>query len=50
MRLLTALFFSTALFAEWPQFRGNPAHQWIGRHKPRPLDAAAALELYQCAY
>ncbi|MCX6608305.1 MAG: PQQ-binding-like beta-propeller repeat protein [Acidobacteria bacterium] len=25
MRLLTALLFSTALFAEWPQFRGNPA-------------------------
>ena len=25
MRLLICLFLSTALFAEWPQFRGNPA-------------------------
>ena len=26
------------------------ARQWTGRFNPRPLDAAAALEIYQCAY
>ena len=26
------------------------AQQWTGRFNPRPLDAAGALELYQCAY
>src|SRR5260370_2277359 len=26
------------------------AGQWTGRFNPRPLDAAAALEIYQCAY
>jgi alcohol dehydrogenase len=26
------------------------AQQWTGRFNPRPFDAAAALELYRCAY
>jgi alcohol dehydrogenase len=26
------------------------AQQWTGRYNPRPFDAAAALELYRCAY
>jgi alcohol dehydrogenase len=26
------------------------AKQWTGRFNPRPLDAAAALEIYRCAY
>jgi len=28
----------------------NAAGQWTGRFNPRPLDAAAALEIYRCAY
>ena len=28
----------------------NAAAQWTGRFNPRPLDAAAALEIYRCAY
>jgi alcohol dehydrogenase len=28
----------------------SAAGQWTGRFNPRPLDAAAALEIYQCAY
>ena len=33
-----------------PQLAHDAAQQWTGRHNPRPFDAAAALELYQCAY
>jgi alcohol dehydrogenase len=29
---------------------GLAALQWTGRFNPRPLDAAAALEIYECAY
>ena len=28
---------------------GEAARQWTGRFNPRPFDAAAALEIYQCA-
>ena len=29
---------------------GEAAQQWTGKFNPRPFDAAAALELYECAY
>ncbi len=32
------------------QLADDAAQQWTGRHNPRPFDAAAALELYQCAF
>lgn len=32
------------------QLASDAAKQWTGQHNPRPFDAAAALELYQCAY
>lgn len=33
-----------------PDLAADAAQQWTGRFNPRPFDAAAALELYQCAY
>ena len=33
-----------------PMLAEEAAAQWTGRFNPRPLDAAAALELYQCAF
>lgn len=33
-----------------PQLAEEAAQQWTGRHNPRPFDAAAALDLYQCAF
>ena len=33
-----------------PQLAEDAAQQWTGRHNPRPFDAVAALELYQCAF
>jgi alcohol dehydrogenase len=33
-----------------PGLAASAAQQWTGRFNPRPFDADAALELYQCAY
>jgi alcohol dehydrogenase len=33
-----------------PRLAEDAANQWTGKFNPRPLDAAAALELYQRAY
>ncbi|MBI2686040.1 MAG: iron-containing alcohol dehydrogenase [Acidobacteria bacterium] len=33
-----------------PELAAAAARQWTGRFNPRPFDAAAALELYRCAY
>jgi alcohol dehydrogenase len=33
-----------------PQLAEDAATQWTGRFNPRPFNAAAALELYTCAY
>jgi alcohol dehydrogenase len=33
-----------------PQLAEDAARQWTGRYNPRPLDAAGALEVYECAY
>ena len=36
--------------ADLPVLAEQAAAQWTGRFNPRPLDAAGALEVYQCAY
>lgn len=36
-----------ALFATMAE---EAEQQWTGKHNPRPLDAAGAMEIYQCAY
>jgi alcohol dehydrogenase len=33
-----------------PRLAEEASAQWTGRFNPRPFDAAAALEIYQCAY
>ena len=33
-----------------PALAEAAAQQWTGRFNPRPFDAAAALEIYECAY
>ncbi|MBM3811494.1 MAG: iron-containing alcohol dehydrogenase [Acidimicrobiia bacterium] len=33
-----------------PKLAEDASKQWTGRFNPRPLDAAAALEIYRCAY
>lgn len=33
-----------------PKLAAAAAEQWTGRFNPRPFDAAAALEIYECAY
>jgi len=33
-----------------PLLAARAAEQWTGHHNPRPFDAEAALEIYQCAY
>jgi alcohol dehydrogenase len=33
-----------------PQLAEEAAREWTGRFNPRPVDAAAALEVYRCAY
>jgi len=33
-----------------PRLAEQASAQWSGRFNPRPFDAAAALEIYQCAY
>lgn len=33
-----------------PRLAEDAAKQWTGRFNPRPLDAAGALEVYECAY
>lgn len=37
----------SALFAT---MSAEAAEQWTGKHNPRPMDAAGAMEIYQCAY
>ena len=36
--------------ADLPQLAEAAALQWTGRFNPRPFKAAAAMELYTCAY
>ena len=36
--------------ADLPLLAEDAAGQWTGRFNPRPFDASAALEIYQCAY
>lgn len=36
--------------AEFGNMAAAAAAQWTGRFNPRPLDAAAAMELYRCAF
>ncbi len=36
--------------AELESLSEEAAQQWTGRFNPRPFDAAAALEIYRCAY
>jgi alcohol dehydrogenase len=36
--------------SELPLLSREAAAQWTGRFNPRPFDAAAALEVYRCAY
>jgi alcohol dehydrogenase len=33
-----------------PQLAEDASKQWTGQFNPRPLDAAGALEIYECAY
>lgn len=33
-----------------PALAARAAEQWTGHHNPRPFDAGAALEIYQCAF
>jgi alcohol dehydrogenase len=33
-----------------PELAAEAARQWTGRFNPRPFDAAAATEIYRCAY
>jgi alcohol dehydrogenase len=33
-----------------PALSQDAAEQFTGRFNPRPLDAAGALEIYQCAF
>ena len=39
-----------ASHADLPALAADAATQWTGTHNPRPLDAAAALSLYERAY
>jgi alcohol dehydrogenase len=36
--------------ARLPELAADASNQWTGRFNPRPFDAAAALEIYRCAY
>jgi alcohol dehydrogenase len=36
--------------SDLPVLAGDAAKQWTGRFNPRAFDAAAALEIYRCAY
>jgi alcohol dehydrogenase class IV len=36
--------------SDLPRLAQDAGGQWTGRFNPRPFDAAAALEVYQCAY
>lgn len=36
--------------SDLPVLAAEAADQWTGRFNPRPLDAAGALEVYECAY
>ena len=36
--------------ADLPELAADAATQWTGLFNPRPLDAAGALEVYQCAW
>src|SRR3984885_12111396 len=33
-----------------PRLAEEASAQWTGKFNPRPFDAAAALEIYRCAY
>ncbi len=35
---------------DFPALAQDASQQWTGKFNPRPFDAAAALEVYQCAY
>jgi alcohol dehydrogenase len=36
--------------SDLPSLAADAAQQWTGRFNPRPLDAAGALEVYECAF
>jgi alcohol dehydrogenase class IV len=36
--------------SDLPLLAEEAAKQWTGRFNPRSFDAAAALEIYRCAY
>lgn len=46
-RTLRAL---NAVREDLPLLAARAAEQWTGHHNPRPFDAEAALEIYQCAF
>ncbi len=49
-RLATRLGVAGIPRADLPALAEDAGKQWTGQFNPRPFDAAAALEVYQCAY
>ncbi|MGH9790111.1 MAG: iron-containing alcohol dehydrogenase [Candidatus Acidiferrales bacterium] len=49
-KLPTRLQAAGVLREDLPALAEAAAQQWTGKFNPRPLDAAGALEVYQCAY
>ena len=48
--LATRLSDASVQKADLPALAEDASNQWTGKFNPRPLDAAAAQEIYQCAW
>lgn len=48
--LATRLSETSVKKTDIPELAGDASNQWTGKYNPRPLDAASAQEIYECAW